>query len=309
MKKNNTRRRLKNTAEQMQLWSLALPAIILVFIFSYLPMGGIIIAFKNYRYDTGIFGSEWVNFKNFEVFFKSDDFMKITFNTLYMNLFFIILGTAMSVFVAILLYNISSRRAVKTYQTLLITPHFLSWVVVGYMVFALLSSEYGFINKILEFFGFNAVDWYSEPNAWPPILIICFLWKHVGMDSIIYYAALMGVPEELYEAADLDGANAWQKARFVTIPAIKTVIIMLVILKIGNIFRADFGLFYQVPRNVGALYSTTDVIDTYIFRTMRVIGNMGLSSAAGLLQSVVGFVLVLLTNYVSKKADPDSALF
>ena len=177
------------------------------------------------------------------------------------------------------------------------------------MVYALLNPEFGLLNSLRTAMGKEIIDWYSVPSAWPFILTISFVWKHVGMDSVIYYAALMGIPNDLFEAADIDGANIWKKIKYIILPELKTLIVVLTILKIGNIFRADFGLFYQLPQNVGALYSTTDVMDTYIFRTMRVLGNMGMSGAAGLLQSIVGFVLVMITNALVKKFDPDSSLF
>ncbi len=305
----NTGHNYISKTDQTQLASLCIIPALLVFVFSYLPMGGIIIAFKNYKYNDGIFGSKWCGFDNFKFFFESKDFLNITFNTLYMNFLFIVFGTFMAVLLAILLYHVTNRICVKAYQTILITPHFLSWVIVGYMVFALLSNEYGFINRILSIFNVKPVDWYAEPEAWPVILTIVNVWKNVGMDSVIYYAALMGISSELYEAASIDGAGRLKQTIHITLPSISSLIVMLTILKIGNIFRADFGLFYQVPRDVGALYSTTDVMDTYIFRTMRELGNMGMSSAAGLLQSVVGFVLVMLTNWLSKKFSPDAALF
>lgn len=309
MKKRKNTGEFVSPTDQLQLTSLCIIPVLLVFVFSYLPMGGIIIAFKKYKYSDGIFGSKWCGFDNFEFFFRSKDFLNITFNTLFMNSIFIVCGTIAALLVAILLYNVSRRACVKTYQTILITPHFLSWVIVGYMTFALLSNEYGFINRILTAMGKQPVDWYSKPEAWPFILTVVNIWKTVGMDSVIYYAALMGISSELYEAASIDGAGKLKQTFYITLPSIVPLVVMLTILKIGNIFRADFGLFYQVPRNVGALYPTTDVMDTYIFRTMRVIGNMGMSSAAGLLQSVVGFVLVILTNWLSKKVSPDSALF
>jgi len=282
---------------------------LLVFVFCYLPMCGVIIAFKNYTYADGIFGSAWCGFKNFEFFFNSTDFANITWNTLYMNVIFIIVGLVSALAVAILLYQLVSRTATKVFQTFLITPHFLSWVVTAYMVYALLNPEFGLLNTLRESMGKEVIDWYSKPDAWPFILTISFVWKHVGMDSVIYYAALMGISQDLFEAADIDGANVWEKIKYIILPELKTLIVVLTILKLGNIFRADFGLFYQLPQDVGALYSTTDVLDTYIFRTMRVYGNMGMSGAAGLLQSFVGFVLVMITNMVVKKVDPDSSLF
>lgn len=292
-----------------ELYALCAIPLILIFIFSYLPMGGLIIAFKNYRYDLGIFGSDWAGLKNFKFFFESDAFFRITRNTLVMNGIFIVVGLVCALGLAILLFELKSRLSTKIFQTMLIVPNFISWVIAAYMVFAVLSPSNGFLNVILAKLGFPKIDWYSRPDAWPGILVIAYVWKSAGMDSIVYYAALMGIDNTLFEAADIDGATKWEKIRYVIIPAIVPLITILTILKIGNIFRADFGLFYQIPRNVGLLYSTTDVVDTYIFRTMRVTGNMGMSSAVGLLQSVVGFILVMITNYVSKKIDPETGLF
>lgn len=302
-------RKRKITKSELQLYSLCIIPVLLVIVFNYLPMGGIIIAFKDYRYNLGILGSKWVGFKNFEFFFKSSEFLRITWNTLYMNFLFIILGTISSVLTAVLLFGIKSRNATKTFQTVLITPHFLSWVVVAYMVYAFLNPQYGYLNVFMEKLGMEKVDWYAAPNAWPVILSVAYVWKTVGMDSVVYYAALMGIDTSLFEAADIDGASPLQRFKTIIIPELLPLLTILTILKIGNIFRADFGLFYQLPRDVGLLYSTTDVIDTYVFRAMRVIGDMSMASAVGLLQSVVGFVLVVATNFVAGKIDPDSTLF
>lgn len=294
---------------QRQWDSMCFIPMLLVFIFSYLPMCGVIIAFKDYNYSDGIFGSKWVGFENFRVFVSSNEFAKITWNTLYMNFLFIVCGIFAAVLVAILLYEIKSRNATKVYQTVMITPHFLSWVVVAYMAYAILRPNGGFLNTILAAFGIESTDWYSVPSAWPVILLICNVWKHVGMDSVMYYAALMGIDSSIFEAAEVDGANKFQRTIHIVLPELAGIITILAILKVGNIFRADFGLFYQIPRDVGILYSTTDVIDTYIFRTMRVVGDMSLSSAVGLLQSVVGMVVVLITNFIAKKIDPSRGLF
>ena len=293
----------------LQLYLMGLIPILLVVLFSYVPMFGIIIAFKNYNYSKGILGSDWVGIKNFEFFFKSNDFTRIVTNTLLMNAIFIVTGIIAAVGLAILLYKLNSRGATKVYQTVLITPNFLSWVVVAYMVYALLNPNYGFLNQILNFFGKESVDWYGEAAYWPFFLTACSIWKNVGMDSIMYYAALMGIDSSLFEAAKIDGATGWKVTRYITIPCLIPIISVLTILKIGGIFRADFGLFYQIPRNIGKLYETTDVVDTYIFRTMRVVGDMGTSAAVGLIQSIVGFVLVLITNKVSKMIDSDTGLF
>ncbi len=302
------RRRLLSRAE-LEDYSLALLPMLYVFVFSYLPMVGIIIAFKNYRFDEGIFGSRWVGIDNFKFFFSSNDFVRITRNTLVLNFIFIIVGIICAVALAVALFGITSRTKTKVFQTVFITPHFLSWVVVGYMVYAFLNPSYGIVNKVLAKFGIDAIDCYSEPSVWPGILTVASIWKHVGMDSVIYYAALMGLDSSYFEAATVDGASKRQIRRYIIIPSLVQIISVMTILKIGNIFRADFGLFYQLTRNIGTLYPTTDVIDTYVFRTMREIGDMSMSSAAGFLQSVVGFAVVVATNWLSKKIDSENALF
>lgn len=294
---------------ELQLFSMCFLPMLLVFIFNYLPMAGIIIAFKDYRYSTGVFGSRWVGLNNFKFFFKSTEFARITVNTLYLNALFILTGTVMSLLVAILLYQLTNRTAIKTIQTIFITPYFVSWVIASYMLYGFLNTRFGILNTWLEKFGANAVDWYSDPKPWPVIFVIVYLWKSIGMDSITYYAALMGIDSSLIEAGEIDGANNRQIIRHVIIPTMLPLVSILTILKIGNIFRADFGMFYQLPRDSGALYKTTDVVDTYIFRALREIGDMGMGSAVGLLQSAVGFVLVMVTNAISKKIDPDRALF
>ena len=288
---------------------LAAIPILYIIIFFYLPMVGIVIAFKDFRVDLGIFKSEWIGFKNFEYFFTSPDFARVAWNTIYLNARFIVTGMIAAVTLAIILYELKSRMATKIYQTVLITPHFISWVIVGYMVYGFLNPEHGIINNILANMGIDKVNWYGEPKLWPGILNIASIWKSIGMDAVLYYAALMGIDESLFEAAAVDGANRLQKIRYVTLPCLKTIIIIQLILKIGGIFRADFGLFYQVTQDIGTLYPTTDVMDTYIFRTMRTVRDYGMSSAAGLLQSVVGLVLVVITNKIVNKVDEESALF
>lgn len=303
------RKTKKISGDAWQLYVLCVIPMLLIFIFSYLPMGGVIIAFKNYSYSGGILGSPWCGFDNFKFFFKSKDFVNITWNTLYLNALFIVTGILGAVTLGILLYQLSSRTLTKVFQTMLITPYFLSWVVAAYMLYAIINPEFGLLTMFMKSTGREVFDLYSMPKAWPLILTVSSLWKTIGMDSVIYYAALMGIPNDLFEAADIDGATRWNKTVYVIFPELKSLIIMLSILKIGNIFRADFGLFYQLTQDVGALYSTTDVLDTYIFRTMRVLGNMGMSSAAGLMQSVVGLILVITTNAIVRKIEPDSSLF
>lgn len=298
-----------NTAEKLRLYSLCIIPVLLVFLFSYVPMGGLVIAFKDYRFNLGIFGSKWVGLKNFEFFLKSPSFLLITKNTLFLNFLFIFFGTIAAIAVGVLLFELRSRAATKVFQTIMIMPNFISWVIAAYMAYAILNPQYGVLNAILSGFGLEPIDWYSKPGAWPAILTIAHIWKSVGMNSVIYYAGLMGIDTGLFEAARIDGANKWQQIRHISLPSITSLVIMLTILSIGNIFRADFGLFYQLTRDIGTLYPTTDVIDTYIFRTMRVVGDMGMSAAVGFLQSIVGFILVVLTNYTVGKIRPESTLF
>lgn len=308
-KTQNKTRRKKLTAYDWQMYSLLAIPLALVFVFAYIPMGGIIIAFKDYKYNLGILGSKWVGLNNFKFFFQSDAFLRITRNTLVMNFLFIIIGTVVAIFIAILLFELRSRTATKVFQTIFITPHFISWVIVAYMVFALLNAQYGVVNIAREKMGLEAIDWYGSPQYWPFILVLANVWKGFGMNSVMYYAGLMGIDTSLFEAAEVDGANKINIIFHIILPMLVPLVTVLTILNIGNIFRADFGLFYNVPRNVGLLYKTTDVIDTYIFRTMREVGDMGMSSAVGLLQSFVGFITVLITNGIVRKIDSDNALF
>ena len=295
--------------DNFQLWILAIIPALSVVLFAYLPMGGIIIAFKDYNYRDGIFGSPWVGLENFKFMLTTPTFARIAKNTIFMNILMIGIGTCCSVIMALLLFQFRSRTSTKIYQTIMITPHFLSWVVVSYMAYALLHTTNGTLNQLLEAIGMKPVDWYGEPDKWPGILTIAYIWKYIGMDSLIYYAALMGIDSSLIEAAQIDGANKVQVNRYIMIPCLAGILCIQLVIKVGGIFRSDFGLFYQVPRNIGALYRTTDVIDTYIFRAMRVSGDMGTSSATGLLQSVVGFVTVVVTNFIVTKIDDEKALF
>jgi len=309
--KNNKEAKKHNLSgtNKFQLMSMLAVPMLLVFIFNYIPMIGLVIAFKDYRYDTGIWGSAWNGLKNFKLFFSSPDFVRVAWNTVSLNFIFIFVGMACAVGLAIVLYQIRSRIAIKTYQTILITPHFLSWVIVGYIAYALLNPDFGFLNNIIEKFGGEPVQWYSRPELWPGILAIVSIWKNIGMDLVVYYAALMGIDQSLFEAAKIDGASNAKCVRHIMIPSLVPLVIIMSILKIGNIFRGDFGMFYQITRDIGALYETTDVMDTYIFRMLRVNGNVSISSAAGFLQSIVGFATVVITNLIVKRINPDHALF
>ena len=309
MKKDITMKKKGLDPNNVTFWLMCAIPMLLVFIFHYIPMFGLVIAFKDYRYNLGIFKSAWVGFENFKFFLQSSDFLRITKNTLVMNFTFIVTGTVAAIVMAVLLFNLKSAKTIKVFQTMAITPHFMSWVIAGSMLYGILHPQYGLLNKMIVACGGEAVNWYSEPGAWPVILTICSIWKHVGMDSIMYYAALVGIDKSYFEAAKIDGAGPLRITWSIILPCLIPLMTVLVILKIGNIFRADFGLFYQCTRNSSLLYSTTDVVDTYIFRSLREIGDIGMSSAAGFLQSIVGFVLVLVTNWASKKIDKDGGLF
>lgn len=287
---------------------LALPALIYFIVFHYVPMFGAIIAFKDYSYADGIIGSRWIGFENFKFFFMSQDALRITRNTVCYGATFIIVNAVCASAVALLMNEIRNRGAIKTYQTVMLFPNFLSWVVVGYISYILLNPALGTFNQILAFFGKDGVDWYSDPKYWPAILTVANTWKGIGMQSIIYYATLLGVDASLYEAATIDGANRWQQCRYISIPSLSPVIIIMSILAVGNIMRGDMGLFYQLSRDVGALYPTTDVIDTYLYRGLRT-GDIGITAAVGLFQSVVGTCMVLITNAIVKRIDPDQAMF
>lgn len=303
-KNNNFRRK-----RQLALWSMAFLPALYLFVMNYIPMFGITIAFKDFRYDKGVFGSDWVGFKNFDFFIKSDDFKRVAWNTIYLNFIFIVVGTFCAVAIAILLFELRSRNATKTFQTVMITPYFLSWVVVGYVAYAFLNPEFGWINSFLQKLGLQKISWYTKPDLWPAILTLFSVWKSAGYNSILYYSTLMGIDTSLFEAAEIDGASSFQKKIYITLPCLGQIITIMTLLSIGNIFRADFGLFYQLTRDVGVLYRTTDVMDTYIFRTMRVVGDMSMSSAAGALQSVVGFVTVVAANTIVNRIESDNSLF
>ncbi len=295
--------------DTIELCLLCAPAVILVFIWCYLPMVGIIIPFKNFRYDMGVFGSEWCGLKNFEFFFKSDTASTIIRNSLGLNALFIFTSTVCNVVFAILLYQITSNRCVKVYQTVSMLPRFITWVIAAYMLYIFLDPQKGVFNNILGFFGVEGIEWYTKPKYWPSILTLSNIWKGTGNGMIIYYAALMGIDTQMYEAADLDGASSFQKSWYISIPEITPIIITMTILSIGNIFRSDFTMFYQLTRNVSLLYPTTDVVDTYVYRALQQDGNISMSSAVSILQSIVGFVLTVTTNLIVKKIDPDQAMF
>ena len=291
--------------KNLPLTMMALPGIILMILFKYLPLSGIVLAFKQYNIRDGIFGSAWNGLKNFEYLFRTKDAWIITRNTLGYNLMFIVLDLVLAVTMAIILNELHQKRAAKVYQTIFMAPYFLSWVVVSFIAYSLLSVDNGFINRAL---GLN-VTWYSQTSAWPVILVVFQIWKTLGYSTVMYLGSIVGISNDYYEAALMDGATKWQQIKYITLPSLKGMMIVLTILAIGKIFYADFGLFYQLPRNSGPLFPVTNVIDTYVYRALKENGNIGMSAAASLYQSLGGVVLVLTSNFIVRKIDPDSALF
>jgi len=298
----------KRFRRNRELFVLSLPMLGFKFIFSYLPLLGLVIAFKKFNYAKGIWGSDWIGFANFRFFFASNNAFRVTRNTILYNMSFIVLTTTIAVGLAILM-NELARRWLKVYQTALFLPYFLSWVVVSYVTLALLDREHGFLNQLLASFDLKEMDWYRSPRVWPFIIVLVQLWKTVGFSTLIYFAGIIGIDPSYYEAARIDGASKWQTIRNITIPLLTPLIVILFIVAVGNVFRADFGLFYFVPNDVSFLYPTTDVIDTYVYRSLRVVGDLGMSSAVGLYQSVVGFVLVVAANAAIKRINADNSLW
>lgn len=301
----------KSTKKQtLMFFLIALPGIVYLIINNYLPMFGLFLAFKKYNFMKGIFGSDWCGFDNFKFLFSTRDAFVMTRNTILYNLVFIVLGTVMAIFIAILLCELGERIRAKLFQSVLILPNMLSYVIISLIVFALLNSDNGFINKsILEPLGKEGVSWYTAVGAWPVILVLVYLWKTAGYSSIVYMAAISGIDKSLYEAASLDGATKIQQIIKVTLPQLKPTVITMTLMSIGKMFYSDFGLFYQIPQNSGALYQVTQTIDTYVYRGLMELNDVGMSAAAGFYQSLVGFVLVLGANALVKKLDKDNALF
>lgn len=296
-------------AQNWPLYVMMLPGLTYLLINNYLPLFGLTFAFKKINYTVGIFASPWVGFSNFTYLFKTNDAYIIFRNTILYNLVFLVLGTLLSITVAILLDQIRGKM-LRVYQTSILIPYLLSSVVIAYLVFAFLSTSDGFINNsIIEPLGGKAISWYSTPRYWPFILTFIYLWKSFGYSSILYFSTLIGIDSSYYEAAVIDGASTWQQIRHITLPCLKPTIITLVIMHIGRMFYSDFGLFYQVPMNNGMLYNVTNTIDTYVYRGLLQLNDVGRSSAAGFMQSVLGFVLVLGANLITRKVDPDNAMF
>ena len=301
--------KIKKMKRFLPIYLMMIPGFLYLIINNYIPMFGIIVAFKNYNYSLGIFGSKWNGLKNFKFLFKTKDAFTITRNTLVYNAVFIILGNSLGILIAILLNEIRSKMAKKTYQTIILLPFLLSIVIVSYIVYGIFSTEFGIANHMLTSLGKDRISWYSTPKYWPFILTFINLWKNMGYNTVLYYATLIGIDVSYYEAAVVDGASRWQRIRYITIPSLIPTITIMVLMAISRIFYSDFGLFYQVPLNSGPLIDVTNTIDTYVYRGLRENSNIGMSAAAGLYQSVVGSIMVIAANTLVKRMGNGNELF
>lgn len=294
--------------KNVALFIMLIPGLVVMLINNYLPMFGLVFAFRKMDTVQKLFGSGWNGLKNFEYLFKSNDAWRITRNTIGYNVIFIIIGVTVPIFVAICLNELRNKKGAKFYQSLFFIPYFLSWVVISYVTFGLLSSDYGAVNRILQMFGQDKIPWYSAPEYWPMILVVVNTWKWTGYDTIVYLAAVTGVNQELFEAAAVDGASRLQQIRYITLPSLIPLAITLVLLRLGRMFYTDMGLFYSVPRNMGALYNVTNTLDTYVYRAFTATGNVGLSAAAGFYQAILGLVIILTFNGIVRKYDKNAAI-
>ena len=312
MKKAEVKKEKKKNAlkEYWPLYLMMLPALLYLLINNYIPMAGMVIAFKKLNFAKGIWASPWAGLKNFKFLFASKDAWIITRNTLLYNVAFILVNMVVGIAIAILITEIRNTKLKKIYQSAILLPFLMYMVILSYIVYALLSAENGLVNNsILPLFHIDPIQWYQKPKYWPAVLIIANCWKGVGYGCLIYIASLIGIDPSFYEAARLDGASKWQEITKITLPSLVPTIITLLLLSIGRIFYSDFGLFYQVPMNSGVLFPTTNVIDTYVYRALIEQGNISMSSAAGVYQSLVGFCVVMLSNWIVRKVDKDQALF
>ncbi len=291
------------------LFAMAVPAVILVLVLAYLPMSGLVLAFKNYRYDLGIFKSPWNGLNNFKFLFSSGTGWRITRNTILYNLLNLITSQCLAVIVAIFITEIHRKLFKKITQTIILLPYFISWVVVGVFVFSIFNYETGLINNIVKSAGGEPINFYGMPIAWPFIICIFNSWKWTGYNSVIYIAAITGIDGEIGEAASIDGANIFQRIRYITLPSIRPTLVTMILLQVGRILRGDFEMFYQIIGLNGQLFNMTDVIDTYVFRSLVTNPDIGMTAAATFYQSVLCFAIIMIVNGIVKKIDEDYALF
>jgi putative aldouronate transport system permease protein len=300
---------VKEIKRNFDLYLLALPGLLFLIIFAYIPMSGHLLAFKRYQLANGIWGSPWVGFDNFKFFFGGNDWLRVTYNTIFLNGLFIVSSLVLSALIAVMLNEIRLKLFKKLAQSVIFLPYFISWLVVSLMVFAFLNAEDGLLNKMLHSFGMETVPWFQKPEVWPAALTVIYVWKFAGYYSVIFLAAITGISSDYYEAAQNDGATRLQQIRHITLPLIRPVMIMLALLGVGRIFYGDFGMIYGIIGDNGVLFPTTDVIDTYSYRALRQLGNFSMSAAIVFYQSVMGLICILLFNSLVRKIDKESSLF
>lgn len=318
VKKNNIgvttlkahKRPLWNTLKDSRtLLFMCLPAVIFFIVFSYLPLPGIYIAFTNYNFKDGIFGSPFIGFKNFEFLIKSGKLWLLTKNTLFYNLAFILIGNVFQITLAVMLNEIRNKWFKKVSQTIMFLPYFISVVLIGAIAFNILNYDTGALNTLIREVGGNPIKIYSNAGIWPFIIIFCQMWQSTGYGSVVYFASICGIDSSMVEAAEVDGANNWQRIRYIILPGLKPTFIILLLFSLGGIMRGNFGLFWNLVGNNSQLFTTTDIIETSVYRMMMSQNNFSTSSAVGLYQSIFGFALVMVSNWLVKRIDPDYALF
>ncbi len=310
------KRRARFSRDDAELTLLSLPTVLWFIAFCYVPLFGIVFAFKNYKVKAGkgflyslFVHSRWVGLKNFEFLFRSPDLASIIRNTLGYNLVFLLIGVTLPVGLAVMMAELRSKRLARACQTAVFLPHFLSWVVISYFVFAFLSTDRGLLNSLIQAFGGTRVLWYQEKGPWPALLILINTWKTFGYSMVVYLAAITGIDRSLYESAVIDGATKWQQTRWITLPMLRSIVAIMLILNAGHLFSTDFGLFYQVPRDSSSLIDVTQTMDVYVYKALMQNNNYNYSSAVSLLQSTAGCLMMLGANRVVRRIDPESGLF
>jgi len=310
------RKRRRFTWDDLELTFLSLPTVLWFIAFCYIPLFGIVFAFKNYKVKAGkgfiyslFVHSKWVGFKNFQFLLRSPDLANIFRNTLGYNVVFLLIGVTLPVALAIMISHLHSRKLAKICQTAVFLPHFLSWVVISYFVFAFLSTDKGLVNALIQSLGGERILWYQDKRPWPFLLVFINTWKTFGYSMVVYMATITGIDQSLYESAVIDGATKWQQTRWITLPLLRPIISIMFILNVGHIFSTDFGLFFQVTRDSNSLIDVTQTLDVYVYKALMQNNNYNYSSAVGLLQSVFGCILLVVTNIAVKRIDPESGLF
>lgn len=309
LKKNKNDTFIKEIIKNRWLYLLTLPGILFFIVFNYLPIVGIYTAFTDFNPLKGVFGSKFIGLQNFKYFFTSSDIFGVVFNTIFLNVLFITTGLLFQVILAIGLSELGSTTFKKVAQSFMFLPNFISWTVVSIISVALFATNEGIVNNLIAHIGLQPINFFQEPSVWPAILVLLRLWKGAGFGTVIFLATITGIDQEIYEAAKIDGANRLKMIWYITLPLLKTTTVMLLILSVGGIFAGDFGMIFALVGDNPLVRPTTDVIDTFVYRALRLNNDIGMSSAVGLVQSVLGFIMVVTANAITKKIDNDSAIF